>query len=87
MYARIIFAVLMVSLIGCTELKERFGTGEETPELKAAREACSSLAESKAKDEKLNEIQQKEQYRVTYNKCMEDKGYNDYGRKITEEKK
>jgi hypothetical protein len=86
MYLRIIFAVLMVSVIGCAELKDRFGTGEETPELKAAREACRSLADSKAADEKLNAIQQKEQSRVAYDKCMEGKGYDEYGKKITEKK-
>ena len=42
MYKRITFAVLIVSMIGCAALKERFGTGEETPELKAARAECRS---------------------------------------------
>jgi len=82
MYKRIAFAVLMVSVIGCTELKDRFGTGEETPELKAAREACRSVADSAAANEKLNAIQQKEQSRLAYDKCMEGKGYDRYGKKV-----
>jgi len=87
MYIRIIFAVLMVSLIGCKTLKENFGSGEETPELKAARDACRTTADKMAADEKLNEFQQQEKSRVAYDECMKGKGYDENGRKITGEKK
>jgi len=82
MYKRIIFAVLIVSMIGCTALKERFGTGENTPELRAARAECRSMSEKEAIAKYQAPIQQKEHIRITFDACMKKKGYNQYGRKV-----
>jgi hypothetical protein len=82
MYRRITFAVLIVSLIGCTILKEKFGTGEETPELKAARAECRSLADKEAMTKSVTPIKQKEYVRLAFDACMKEKGYNEYGRKV-----
>ena len=82
MYKRITFAVLIVSVIGCAFLKGRFGTGEETSELKAARAECHSQAEKKAVAKYKNWIKQEDYYRVVFEACMEKKGYNQYGKKV-----
>lgn len=82
MYKRITFAVLIVSLIGCAALKERFGTGEETPELEAARTECRSLAEKEAAQKYVGFAGQKEHTRIAYDACMEKKGYDRTGRKL-----
>ncbi len=82
MYKRITFAVLIVSMIGCTALKERFGTGEETPELKAVRAECRSLAEKEAFAKYEMPIHQKEHTRIAFDDCMKSKGYNRYGKKV-----
>ncbi len=82
MCQRIIFAVLITSLIGCSPLKHRFGTGEETPELKAAREECRASAEKEAMAKYQSPIKQKDHIRVSMEVCMEKKGYNRFGRKI-----
>ena len=82
MYKRIIFAVLIVSVIGCTALKERFGTGEETPELEVVRSKCRSLAEKEAAAKYTNTVSQKEHARIAYDACMKEKGYNRFGKKI-----
>ena len=82
MYKRIIFAVLTVSMIGCTALKQRFGTGEDTPELRAARAECRSMAEKEAAAKYQSTISQKEYTRTTFDACMKKKGYNQYGKKV-----
>ena len=82
MYKRITFAVLMISLIGCTALKQRFGTGEETPELKATRAECRAQAEKEAKEKYQSEFSQQEHTRIAFEACMESKGYNRLGKKI-----
>jgi hypothetical protein len=82
MYKRITFAVLVVSMIGCTFLKERFGTGEQTPELEAARTECRSMAEKEAAAKYQSTISQKEYIRTTFDACMKEKGYNQYGKKV-----
>jgi hypothetical protein len=82
MLRRITFSVLIVSMIGCTALKNRFGTGEETPELKAARAECRSLADQEAMKKSQTPIKQKEYVRLAFDACMKEKGYNEYGRKL-----
>ena len=82
MYKRIIFAILTVSMIGCTVLKERFGTGEDTPELRAARAECRSIAEKEAAAKYLSPIKQKDHIRLVFDDCMKKKGYNQYGKKV-----
>ena len=82
MRARIIFAVLIVSVIGCAVLKERFGTGEETPELKVTQDKCRSLAEKEAAAKYQSIISQKEHTRIAFDACMGRKGYNRFGKKI-----
>lgn len=82
MFNRMVFAVLLISLIGCTQLKERFGTGEETPELRAARSECRSLADKETLGKYENSIKESDQKRVFFDDCMEKKGYNQYGRKV-----
>jgi hypothetical protein len=82
MFARIVLAVLMVSLVSCTALKERFGTGEETPELKAGRSDCRAKAEKEAIRKYQSTISQKEYTRIAFDKCMDAKGYNKFGKKI-----
>ena len=82
MLNKIIFAMLIVSLVGCTALKKNFGTGEETPELKAARAECRSLAEKKAMAKYDSGIKQEDYNRLIFDNCMEKKGYNKFGRKV-----
>ena len=82
MFTRITLAVLMVSLISCTELKQRFGTGEETPQLKAARADCRAKAEKEAIRKYQSTISQKEYPRSAFDACMDAKGYNKFGKKI-----
>ena len=82
MFARIALAVLMVSMISCAGLKERFGTGEETPQLKAARADCRAKAEKEAIRKYQSTISQKEHTRIAFDACMEAKGYNKFGKKI-----
>ena len=79
---KIILALLLVSLGGCTWLKDRFGTGEETPELIAARAECREQAEKEAAAKYESTISQKEYTRIAFDACMEKKGYNRFGRKI-----
>jgi len=83
MYKRIIFSVLIVGMIGCTVLKERFGTGEDTPELRTARAECRSMAEKEAAAKYQSTVSQKEYTRVAFDACMKKKGYNQYGKKVS----
>lgn len=82
MFTRIALAVLMVSMTSCTALKQRFGTGEETPQLKAARTDCRAKAEKEAIRKYQSTISQKEHTRIAFDACMEAKGYNKFGKKI-----
>ena len=82
MYKGIILAVLVVSMIGCGALKNRFGTGEDTPELRAARAECRSMAEKEATAKYKSTVSQKEYTRVAFDACMKKKGYNQYGKKV-----
>jgi hypothetical protein len=82
MHKRIIFTLLIVSMIGCAFFKERFGTGEETPELIAAREECRSLAEKEAAEKYESIISQKEHTRIAFDDCVEKRGFDRTGRKI-----
>lgn len=82
MFKKIVYVVLVISLIGCTQLKKRFGTGEETPELKAARSDCRSKAEREAMAKFASTVSQKEHTRKAFDACMKQKGYNEYGRKV-----
>jgi hypothetical protein len=82
MYKRIVFAVLIVSVMGCNPLKEKFGTGEETPELKAAHSECRSLADKDAPVKGEGMIKQMDRTRAVYDDCMKKKGYDRYGKKI-----
>ena len=78
----ITFAVLFVSVIGCNPLKEKFRTGEETPELEAARAECRSLADKDTSAKGEGVIRQMDRTRVVYDTCMEKKGYDQYGKKV-----
>ncbi len=82
MFARIALAVLMVSMISCAGLKKRFGTGEETPQLKAARADCRAKAEKEAIRKFESTISQKEYTRIAFDACMDAKGYNKFGKKV-----
>jgi hypothetical protein len=82
MRKRIVFAMLLISVIGCTALKDRFGTGEDTPELKAARAECRSIAKKEAISKYESKISQQEHTRIAFEACMEKKGYNRLGKKI-----
>ena len=83
MLKKIAFAVLVVSLIGgCAPLKQRFGTGEETPELVAARKDCRSKAEKEAIAKYKSTVSQKEHTRIAFDACMQAKGYNKFGKKV-----
>jgi len=82
MYKRITLAVLILSVIGCTALKERFGTGEETPELKATRTECRSMAEKEAAAKYQSTISRIEHARIAFDACMGRKGYNRFGKKL-----
>ena len=82
MYERITFVLLIVSMVGCAALKERFGTVEETPELLAARTECRSLADkdTSAKDQGI--FKKMDSTRAVYDDCMKKKGYSNGGRKV-----
>ncbi len=82
MFTRIALAVLVVSMNSCTALKQRFGTGEETPQLKAARADCRAKAEKEAIRKYQSTVSQKEHTRIAFDACMEAKGYNRFGKKI-----
>lgn len=82
MCKRIAFAVLLVSMIGCTVLKERFGTGRETPELNAVRAECRQQAEKEARIKFRNVIRQKEHIRKSFDACMNKNGYSRTGQKL-----
>ncbi len=82
MFTRIALAVLVVSMTSCTALKQRFGTGEETPQLKAARADCRAKAEKEAIRKYQSTVSQKEHTRIAFDACMEAKGYNRFGKKI-----
>jgi hypothetical protein len=82
MYKRIAFALLIVSVIGCSVLKENFGTGEETPELKAARAECRSQAEKEAIGKYESTIKREDYIRLVFDICMDKKGYNKFGKKV-----
>ena len=82
MYRKIFFTILVISLASCTQLKKRFGTGEETPELIAARKECRSQAEKEAMAKFKSTISQKEHTRKAFDACMDKRGYNKYGKKI-----
>ncbi len=79
---RTVLVVLVVSLIGCTALKQRFGTGVETPELKAARSECRAMAKKEAIEKYESKISQQEHTRIAFEACMEKKGYNRLGKKV-----
>ena len=81
MYKGIIFAVLIVGAIGCATLKDNFGTGAETPALKAARAECRSQAEKEAAKYQ-NPIKREDYNRYAFTACMEQKGYNRQGKKV-----
>jgi len=83
MFKRIIFAMLIISVIGCKPLKEKFGTAEETPELRAARSECRSLADKGdivRKGEGV--IKQADRTRAVYDDCMKEKGFDKFGKEI-----
>ena len=82
MYKRIILALMVVGMISCSALKKQFGTGEETPELKAAREECNAQAKKEAIEKYESKISQNEHKRIAFEACMEEKGYNRLGKKI-----
>jgi len=82
MFTRIALAVLMVSITSCTALKQRFGTGEETPQLKETRADCRAKAEKEAIRKYQSTVSQKEHTRIAFDACMEAKGYNRFGKKI-----
>ena len=82
MYKRVIFAVLIVSMIGCTALKEKYGTGEETPELRVARAECHSKADKETIAKYQYTGTQINQARIVFDACMKAKGYNKVGQKI-----
>ncbi len=82
MFPRIALAVLVVSLTSCTALKQRFGTGEETPQLKAVRADCRAKAEKEAIRKYQSIVSQKEHTRIAFDACMEANGYNRFVKKI-----
>jgi len=82
MCQRIILALLIVSAVGCSVLKEKFGTVEETPELKAARTECRSLADKDTSAKDQGVIKRLDRPRAVYDDCMVKKGYNKFGRKV-----
>ncbi len=71
-----IFLVFSSWMLGCTQLKERFGTTEETPELAMDREKCQKEADRIASDSTANAIKRMDIRREAYNDCMNKKGHN-----------
>jgi len=82
MYKRAIFVLLMVSMTSCAALKDNFGTGAETPELKAARSECRVKADKEAIAKYRNRIKQEDYNRLVFDTCMEKKGYDKFGKKV-----
>lgn len=82
MFKKITFALLIVSVTGCSALKKNFGTGAETPELKAARSECRIKADREAIAKYRNRIKQEDYNRLVFDTCMEEKGYDKFGKKV-----
>lgn len=81
MCKRAVFVLLMVSMTSCTALKKNFGTGAETPELKAARSECRVKADKEAIAKYRNRVKQEDHNRLVFDTCMEKKGYDKFGKK------
>ncbi len=71
-----IFLIFSGWMLGCTQLKERFGTTEETPELAMDREKCQKEADRIAANSTANAIKRMDIRREAYNDCMNKKGHN-----------
>jgi len=82
MFKKIVLAVMVFSMIGCAQLKKKLGTGEETPELKAARTECRTQADKEALAKYENVIRRKDYARKAFDVCMDRKGYDRYGKKV-----
>jgi len=66
MYKRVVIAVVLIGVAGCTALKNRFGTGEETPELKATRAECRAMAKKEAIAKYESKFKQQEHTRIAF---------------------
>ena len=68
--------VLMIGMASCYSIKERFGTAEETPQLKADRSHCREESKKAVADSTKNIIKKSDEKRNVYKACMKDKGYD-----------
>ena len=72
---------------GCSALQKHLGAPDYTPELKAAEEECTVLANEaadkreKERGKKFIFLQRGEVKRVLFQECMQRKGYDSLGRK------
>lgn len=74
---------LIVSATGCAQLKDRFGTPEQTPQLSKDRNSCHDQSEKEVAQLGLSAIKRQDVKRNAYRACMKKKGYNRFDKKIT----
>ena len=82
MYKVILCLVLMMSMASCSEIKKRFGTAEETPQLKADRSYCHGASEKAVAGSTISFIKKSDKKRNAYEACMKSKGYDRHDRPI-----
>jgi len=78
----ILCLVLMIGLASCSSIKERFGTAEETPQLKADRSHCREMSKKAVAGSTKNAIKKSDEKRNAYKACMKNKGYDRHDRPI-----
>jgi len=81
MFRKFLVMVMVVLFVGCAQLKDRFGTPEETAELKKDRAYCQSVAEESVANSQSNAIKRSDEKRNAYRACMKNKGYDSKDRK------
>jgi len=82
MFRKFLVMGMVVLFVGCAQLKNRFGTPEETAELKKDRAHCQSESEKSVASSTSNAIKRSDEKRNAYRACMKNKGYDSKDRKI-----
>ena len=82
MYKVFLCVVLIMTLASCSAIKERFGTAEETPQLKADRSHCQEESEKAVAGSTKSFIKKSDKKRNVYEACMKKKGYDLHDRPI-----
>lgn len=74
--------VLVMGLASCSTIKEKFGTAEQTPQLKADRSHCQEKSEKSVAGSTKFIIKKLDEKRNAYKACMKSKGYDRHDRPI-----